>query len=341
MPKQYRPDFRVGRTVAHIRQKSNGVYEIRCQINKKKISASGKFLDIAKERFIEALKQAANASTTEKIKKSVTLGEYMKKWLETVKKPYIKENTYKDYFNLCKYHIYPKFGSRPLSGIGQMEMQSFLNEYTGQGKNRTAKKLFLLLNAVFEYAVGDEILQRSPLSKISLGHYEQEHGVPLTHGEEKALVNALEADGDKYSQAFVFLLYTGLRRSELASVKVVDGWVYVNTSKIRKGRAEKPRSLPIPPMLAPLLHLIDIETIKAINAEMLTKHFKSCCPAHHLHDTRHTFITRCQECGIQREIVSLWAGHAADSSITSTVYTHLEQNKQHQVEEMERFKYEL
>lgn len=56
--------------------------------------------------------------------------------------------------------------------------------------------------------------------------------------------------------------------------------------------------------------------------DRLTKHFKSLCPAHHLHELRHTFITRCQECGVPREVVSVWAGHAADNTMTSNVYTH-------------------
>lgn len=56
-------------------------------------------------------------------------------------------------------------------------------------------------------------------------------------------------------------------------------------------------------------------------------------PNHLLHDLRHTFITRYQECGIKRGIVSLLAGHTADSSITSIVYTHLEQYYGKQPEE--------
>lgn len=341
MPKRFRPQFKVGRIVAHIRQKNNGVYEIRCQIEKKQIAASSKYLDTAKEKFIAALKNTEKSPKNEKIKKSVTLGEYMIKWLETVKKPYIKENTYHDYFNMWKFQICPAFGNRPLNSISQFEIQAFFNRYTERGKNRTAKKIYLLLNAVFEYAVGDDIIKKSPISKISLGDYEKEHGKPLSREEEKILVSSLVEKGDKYSQAFVFLLYTGLRRSELSSVNVVDGWVYVKTSKIRKGRGDKPRSLPVPPMLSSVLPFIDIDAIKDITPEALTKNFKKILPSHHLHDTRHTFITRCQECGIQREIVSLWAGHAADSSITTTVYTHLEHNRQHQVEEMARFQYSL
>ena len=51
-------------------------------------------------------------------------------------------------------------------------------------------------------------------------------------------------------------------------------------------------------------------------------------PGRHLHELRHTFITRCQECGISRELTSVWAGHKADNSMTSTVYTHFSEKFQ-------------
>lgn len=54
----------------------------------------------------------------------------------------------------------------------------------------------------------------------------------------------------------------------------------------------------------------------------VTQAMKRLMPAHHLHDLRHTFITRAQECGVDREVVSVWAGHAADGTQTSNVYTH-------------------
>ena len=137
------------------------------------------------------------------------------------------------------------------------------------------------------------------------------------------------------------MLYTGLRRSELASAILADGWVTVTTAKQRKGKKEKTRKIPVSPMLRAVLPLIDVAAIKALSVGVLTKQFKKDCPKHHLHELRHTFITRCQECGIQRELVSLWAGHAADSSITSTVYTHLAQFEDRQIAEMRKFEYEL
>lgn len=75
-------------------------------------------------------------------------------------------------------------------------------------------------------------------------------------------------------------------------------------------------------MLAPYLSDFDIAQLNVIRPDALTQAFKRLMPSHHLHELRHTFITRCQECGVAREIVSVWAGHAADNTQTSNVYTH-------------------
>lgn len=340
MPKDFRKEFRTGNITAHVRKKDNGVFEIRCQVQKQKIAASAKLLDVAKQKFIEAL-NAKISPMTPIIQKSVQLCDYMQTWLETVKKPAVKPVTFKDYKQQCTAYIFPAFADRELASIKGFELQAFINGFTEAGKNRTAKKLYQLLAAVFDYAVMDDIISKSPMQKITLARYEEEHGVPLNRAEEAALVKALAASGNVYAQAYVFMTYTGVRRSELASVELADGWITVISSKTPKGIKTKMRSLPVSPMLARVMPLIDVESIKAITPGMLTKHIKDYFPAHHTHDLRHTFITRCQECGIQRELVSLWAGHAADSSQTTLVYTHLEQNRDHQAEEMQKFDYSL
>lgn len=37
----------------------------------------------------------------------------------------------------------------------------------------------------------------------------------------------------------------------------------------------------------------------------------------------------------------MWVGHAADTSITSTVYTHLDKNEDLQIDEMKKFDYKV
>ena len=342
MPKELKKHFKTGGVIVHARKKQNGVIELRCQIQKRKIAVSSKSLDTAKQKFIEALnKLFIEEPKPETVNKKVALTDYMFQWLETVKKPYVKPITYKDYLYNFETYFKPQFGERELASIKGFEIQSFINGFTEAGKFRTAKKLYQLLGAVFDYAVTDEIIIKSPMQRITVPRYEQEHGIPLTRQEEKHLINCLLNGGSIYAQAYAFMNYTGLRRSELGSAEIADGWIIITTSKLRKGKKVKTRSFPIPPMLQKIMPHIDFNKIRELTPAMLTKHVKDFFPLHHAHDFRHTFVTRCQECGIQRELVSLWVGHTADSSTTTLVYTHLEQNREHQIEEMNKFDYLL
>lgn len=340
MPIEFKKLFRAGRVSAHIRKRENGTYEVRCTINGHHITASSKILIVAKENFIRKIK----ATDLNEIiyRDKIKLNAYMLKWLETVKKPFIKANTYASYMQTFKRCIKPTVGEKDLKRISAFELQSLINEYVEEEKFRTAKAIYQLLSSVFDYAVADGKIRISPMRKVQYAVYEQNKGSALTKAEEKALVDRFAAAPDDLTmQAFVFVLYTGLRRSELKTAVLEDGFVTVTTSKTRKGLKEKKRSVPVSPMLERLLPQINLERIKKIFVDTLTDKFGKVIPGHKLHDLRHTFITRCQECGISREIVSLWAGHAADSSVTSKVYTHLETNKELQKNEIKKYDYSL
>lgn len=341
MPKSFRKIFRTNKHSAHVRRKDGNVYEIRLQINGYRICASAKFLDVAKVRFIDKLRLYELYGAQKRTTSRALFLPYVAQWLDTVKKPFVKANTFEMYLQTFNAYIAPKFDGRTIQSLTQIELQRFINEFVHAGKNRTAKKVALLLSAVLDYAVDDGIIERSPMKRVIVARYEQESGRSLTREEERELLRAFLDSPTLYAQAYVFMLYTGIRRGELATVHVDNGWISVTTGKQRKGVKPKQRRIPICPMLKKFLPIIDIEAVKLLSLGPLTNHFKTFCPTHHLHDLRHTFITRAQECGIKRELVSLWAGHAADSSITSSVYTHLEQNEEHQLAEIALFSYDL
>ena len=345
MPQQFRKIFKTGKIRAHVARRADGLFLIRCQINKVRITATSRTLDVCKERFIEKLSLLSSQPTIiqekqPKQKHTFLFIPYMEKWLESSKKPFVKDVTYKDYIQTMNAYIVPHFKNKYIEAIQAFELQDLLNEIVNSGRNRTAKKIYQLLSPFFEYAVADGIIPRSPMAKVKLARYEQEHGVPLTKEEEYALLQELKRNPTIYNQAYAFIMYTGLRRSELATI-IVDGeWIKIITSKQRKGMKEKSRSVPISPMLKRVLPFIDIEAIKTTSVGVLTNRFKDIFPNHHLHDLRHTFITRAQECGIRREIVSLWAGHKSDSSITTTVYTHFQDRSELQIIEIQKYSYD-
>ena len=337
MPVQYKNLFFTENAVAHIRYRKDNLFELRCQINGKKIAATGKTLEAAKKKFIEKLNEIERGTQEEKTK--LTFGTYAIQWLDTVKRPTVKANTLEDYQSLLKVHLLPTFGARPLSGISRADVQNFLNALIDAGKSRAAHKLRQILASIFEYAMIDELVSKSPVVKIRLPIHESVNGSALSLEEEKAFVERFLASGTLSGKAFVFMIYTGLRRSELATAQIVGEWITLISAKQRQGKREKMRKVPISPQLRKALPNLEAElpTFKDLYLNRLQRTLKEWLPSHHLHDLRHTFITRAQECGISREVVSLWAGHKADNTMTSNVYTHF--SDAFQLQEIRKFDY--
>lgn len=333
MPKQFRTIFKLkGGKVAHVRQKENGTYEIRYRRDGFNISVSSKNLADAKERFIQALCDAKTDTMNDK----TFFGQYAMQWLEVVKKPHVKENTYHDYCLMFKVHIFPKFGRMRLRDIKPIDVQKLINGLYEKKTFRIAEKVYVLLNALFAFALAEDLIVKSPMALIRKPKYEQKHGQAFTVAEEHELVGKFLAQKSLYGYAYIFMLFTGIRRSELASVQLSSQWITVITSKNRKGNSDKTRSIPISPMLKPFLPFMTKE-IFSLRTEALTRYFSKLVPNRHLHELRHTFITRCQECGISRELVSVWAGHKADNTMTSNVYTHFSED--YQIGEIQKLRY--
>ena len=80
------------------------------------------------------------------------------------------------------------------------------------------------------------------------------------------------------------------------------------------------KDIPITPMLEPYVERIKAE-LPLKNTTELTKIFAKFVTGYRLYDLRHTFATRCQECGVPQEIVARWLGHKSDR-ITDNTYTH-------------------
>lgn len=333
MPKFFQTIYKLkGGKAAHIRQKENGTYEIRYRRNGINLSVSSKNLSDAKERFIQALCTAK----TDILNDKAFFGQYAMQWLEVVKKPQVKENTYSDYLLMFKAHIFPKFGKMRLRDVKPLDVQKLINGLYDKKTFRIAEKVYILLNALFAFAVSEDLIAKSPMALIRKPKYETKHGQAFTIEEERAFVEKCLSSNYPYRYALIFLLFTGIRRSELNSVQISSQWVTVITSKTRKGVAEKSRKIPISPMLRPFLPFMTKEALTQ-KLDTLTRGFSKLVPGRHLHELRHTFITRCQECGISRELTSLWAGHKADNTMTSNVYTHF--SEEFQIGEIQKLRY--
>ncbi len=330
MPKNFREKFENQKNISY--REETGVYEIRKQIDGISYFGSSKNRDEAVRKFLQDVrnggkpargKRAPVTVVEEVAKPKPPFNDVAAQWLE-LRKPIIKATTYEHYESVFRANIFPAYEGRRVDELKQSDCQELINRYIDCEKYRTADKIYQTLNAVFEFALGEELIERSPMRFVRPPQYEEQNGVSLTLEEERELLRLIKASkcAPEIRAGLIFILYTGIRRSELASAKIVDGCIEVKNSKTRKGFKEKPRFIPITPMLAAWLPDFELDKMRTVRPDALTQAFKRLMPEHHQHELRHTFITRCQECGVPREVVSVWAGHAADNTQTSNVYTH-------------------
>lgn len=322
MPNKFREIFNEEWFKKHLRQKSSGVYELRCSMGGVPISGAGKTPDIAAENFIKNLLRLNSGQKEKAAEKKILFNDFAEKWFKLVKKPTVKTVTYNSYLIDYNAHLKPYFKNAAIADITAMKIQPLFNNANRNG-SRSSAKLKVLLNQIFAAAVAERLIPFNPMASVKVLKHQNKHGVALTYSEEREFLQKLE--GSQYKLTFALLLFCGMRRGELCSAKLEGDFITVLDGKKKIEQLPTVRKIPITPMLAPYLAGIAKREFKAaisFSGDVLSRAFKRLCPAHHLHELRHTFITRCQECGVPREVVSVWAGHAADSTMTSTVYTH-------------------
>ena len=121
------------------------------------------------------------------------------------------------------------------------------------------------------------------------------------------------------TSALLVLLYFGLRQSELASLRVIDGnYLECETSKERLGRKVSLRRIPFTPVFKRVLSYVDFEKAKNTVTSSIGTMLRRLFPNHHPHELRYTFITRCKECGVNPEVVMLWDGHTQDKDVRTS-----------------------
>lgn len=345
MPEHIRKIFIANNYIVNYRITSNGYFEARIRRKGMYIEASGRDFETMRKRFMDRLATfytqptvtAEPASLSAPTAKTILFGDYGREWLK-IKEQTTKPSTFKEYERSFRVDLEPTFGNKPLADITRNDLQNYLFGIVGENKHRKAEKLALMLHCIFDMAAEDYDIP-SPMKKVVLPAYQTKKGEALTKDEEARLVNYCKSHKNvEGTDALLVLLYFGLRKSELASIEIIDGkWLQCETSKERLGQNIVLRKIPFTPMVKKVLPYIDFEKAKNTNLNTISTRMKRLPPNHHPHELRHTFISRCKEAGVASEVVSIWAGHSLSGTITSTVYTHY--SEEFQMKEAEKVVY--
>lgn len=307
-------------------KRKNGYYHAVAYINGKRKDFCGKNKNAVTQRAKEALAYLCND-----VSDIYDFYEFSQLWLKNVKKPFIGEAYFRTIVNRLNTHIYPVFKQRLIKEISPLLLQKFFNELC-QKSTRNAEDVKVILNQIFEYAVGNGITTTNPMRAVKVLKHERTNGKALTPEDLKYFKLHIN-DYPEYRIPFLVALYTGTRPSEIPSVVLnrEKGCISVLNAKKKRFQKKTRREIPILPPLLPYVDEIAAYNFSSLKSlSFWEKKFKRILPDYEPKDLRHTFQTYTR-LTCSKEMVNLWTGHSLGADMTDKVYNHIpweEQKKQ-------------
>lgn len=322
------------------RKDTRGIWYYQYYNNGKKVVKSLKTDDktIAKQRAavvdVKRLQGSYGINTSK-----ITVSDCVVKFLEQ-KKATLKESTYKRYVGMSK-NVMDWFGNTRARTLNTDMITAYINHRKEQeAAGKTIHEELNTLKGAIKHAWADHLLselpvrewptvKKTPVKPSTLGFY------------SVADITKLKAyfAGKKFEPVFLFALYTGCRRSEVAAVRVEDIDMSLMTIKIRNIKTESDadntyRYISINAQLVPVL----VKQMEEVKSGLLFPWFasmtdpqaskimhKACTAAgveyKRFHGLRHTMATFLIASGMNiRDVMSVmgWTELA-----TAERYTHL------------------
>jgi integrase len=191
---------------------------------------------------------------------TLTVGEYLDKWLADSVKGTVKETTYANYSYIVRVHISPALGRMRLKGLTPAHVREFYGEKTHSNLSpATVRKMHVVLRKALSHAVSDGLIWRNAADSVKSPRVSApgEEIKPLNLGECAAFLEA--SRGERLEALYVLAVHCGLREGELLALRWEDvdleaakpallvrrtltrgengrGWVLGGSTKSGKGR---------------------------------------------------------------------------------------------------------
>lgn len=300
-----------------ITKRKDGRYMIRATINGKRITKYEKTLQNAK-KTLSALKK----KTPEIELNKYLLKDWISKWLEIYKKPFIKEKSFNDIKNSLNI-VVNKIGNTALKELTSLKIQTLLNTLP---KNRTKERTCLYLNASLQKAVDINLITYNPFNAVV-----KDKKIKFKHDafnyEEQKLILQLVKNTNIECAIYIYLL-TGCRPAELPGIENIDLQNKYITINGTKNENAKNRDIEISEEFIKYLknNLTENQTLKY---EEVQQTFKNLCVGKIknalLYRLRHTFASNHFVLGTNPKRVQTWLGHGS-IKITLDTYTDIDKS---------------
>lgn len=153
--------------------------------------------------------------------RNCTLGQWLTFWLEEVAARDRAVSTLYAYRNMARCHLLPALGEVPLRELTPYQVQNYLFERMERGLSpNTVIKHYVLLTTALGLAVRLEVLDRSPLDRVTPPKRQESHYRFYSPEQLQMLFSA--AEGTMLELPVKLAAYLGLRRSEICGLRWQD-----------------------------------------------------------------------------------------------------------------------
>jgi len=269
------------------------------------------------DRLIIALERHVSVPTYAAV--SYSFHDWLDEWIRTYKTPTVKPNTLYMLKSAIRCHIKPRLPDVPLAMITGLDLQRAL---TAIMASRTRKAVFDVLHASFRTAGELKLITESPMNGVRIPVHRRKQGTALTPEEVTDFLTKVK--GHPLESYFRFLLYTGARRTEALNTcrsDITADRIHIRGTKTDNADRTIPLFENVRSLMANLTPRKD-GRLFLFRPDYVTRVFKRFCPAHKLHDLRHTFATNCLAAGIPLKVIQKWLGHS-EIDTTANIYTHV------------------
>lgn len=258
-------------------------------------------------------------------KNDFTFGEWIWQWYKLYKHDKLSDVMRKQYERKFILHIPVELFNKPLREVTALDVDVALYDL---GSNSTAMYMYYIYYSALKKAYQLRFIPYDEASIITRIRYKGTNSKALTDEEIKYLFDSF-AKNDELYKYYMFLLLTGVRKSEALNVRVSDIDFNNNIIHIRGTKTDNSdRYIPITNQLKDLINQVivnkrDNDKLFYYCKNTFYNNFKRVLPNHKLHDLRHTFATRCAKCGIHPAITQMLLGHS-NPQFTLKIYTHID-----------------
>ena len=294
--------------------------------------------------------------------KEYTVGEWMNKWLEEYKKPFIRANTYdgyRDYVDRASKYI----GYIRLTRLKTEHIQEMYNALKEKGRIKAEKgnkglssamvrKVHLVLYSSLEYAIREKKISTNPALYAKLPRNDTKERRVMQDEDMEKFMEAIE-DMPYWRDVFYLELMTGLRRGEICGLMWSDFDEYDGTLQIqrsisyKKGQLrigetktdEGTRMIVLPDSAFDMLIERKSNAVtkwifprqdnpmlpmypNGLNQKLGKILNKLDIPRITFHELRHTFATYAAKNGVDPKTLASILGHT-NASFTLDTYTHV------------------